>query len=103
PAIDHLVHRCLEKTLGERWANRRRRLSRGRSADDGGFGEDFYIARTWRGASPVCNARRGFRNPYRTSYAVTPDGQRVLINSIADNAPPPSITVIVNWQGLLKR
>jgi hypothetical protein len=42
-------------------------------------------------------------NPYRTSYAVTADGQRFLINSVADDAPPPSITVVVNWPGLLKR
>ena len=27
-----------------------------------------------------------FANPYRTSYAVTPDGQRFLINGVAENA-----------------
>ena len=44
-----------------------------------------------------------FANPYRTSYAVTPDGQRFLINGVAGNATPPSITVVVNWPSLLKR
>jgi serine/threonine protein kinase len=44
-----------------------------------------------------------FANPYRTTYAVASDGQRFLINDIAENATPPTITVVVNWPGLLKR
>jgi eukaryotic-like serine/threonine-protein kinase len=44
-----------------------------------------------------------FANPFRTSYAVSRDGQRFLINAVADNAPTPSITVVANWPGLLKR
>jgi serine/threonine protein kinase len=42
-------------------------------------------------------------NPYRTSYAVTPDGQHFLINSVAENATAPSLTVVTNWPGVLKR
>jgi Tol biopolymer transport system component len=44
-----------------------------------------------------------FANPYRTSYAVSRDGQRFLISGVAENATPPSITVVVNWPGLVKR
>jgi serine/threonine protein kinase/Tol biopolymer transport system component len=44
-----------------------------------------------------------FANPYRTSYAVSPDGQRFLINGVAENATPPPITVVVNWLDLLNR
>ena len=44
-----------------------------------------------------------FANPYRTSYAVASDGQRFLINSIAENATPSSVTVIVNWPVLLRK
>jgi hypothetical protein len=44
-----------------------------------------------------------FANPYRTSYAVTPDGQRFLVSGVAENATPPSVTVIVNWPALMKR
>jgi Tol biopolymer transport system component len=44
-----------------------------------------------------------FANPFRTSYAVARDGQRFLINTPADNTPTPSITVLVNWTGLLKK
>jgi eukaryotic-like serine/threonine-protein kinase len=33
------------------------------------------------------------------SYAVAPDGQRFLINSIAEDTPAPSLTVVLNWPG----
>ena len=45
----------------------------------------------------------GFANPYRTSYAVTRDGERFLISGIAENATPQSIAVVVNWPALMKR
>lgn len=44
-----------------------------------------------------------FANPYRTSYDVTPDGQRFLINEAADDATQPAISMVVNWHALLKR
>ena len=44
-----------------------------------------------------------FANPFRTSYAVARDGQRFLINTLADDATTPSMTVVVNWTALLKR
>jgi eukaryotic-like serine/threonine-protein kinase len=44
-----------------------------------------------------------FANPFRTSYAVSRDGQRFLINTLAENAATPSITVVVNWTRLLIR
>ena len=42
-------------------------------------------------------------NPFRSSYAVSRDGQRFLINGVMDNAPTPSITVVANWPELLKK
>ena len=33
------------------------------------------------------------------SYAVSPDGQRFLINSIAEDMPAPSLTVVLHWPG----
>jgi serine/threonine protein kinase/Tol biopolymer transport system component len=44
-----------------------------------------------------------FSNPFRTSYAVARDGQRFLIDTLSENSPMPSITVVVNWPELLKR
>ena len=39
---------------------------------------------------------------YRANYDVTKDGQRFLVNTIAGDAPPHSITVLVNWPAVLK-
>jgi hypothetical protein len=36
--------------------------------------------------------------PYRTNYAVSPGGQRFLINSVTPEATPSAITIAVNWQ-----
>jgi Tol biopolymer transport system component len=36
--------------------------------------------------------------PWRTSYAVSPDGQRFLVNSVMPEAAPNVITIAVNWQ-----
>ena len=38
----------------------------------------------------------------RTHYAVTRDGQRLLVNKILDRGNAP-LTVIVNWPSFLKR
>ena len=35
-----------------------------------------------------------------TPYAVTPDGQRILVSAEGDTAGVP-ITVVLNWQALL--
>ena len=37
------------------------------------------------------------------SYDVTPDGRRLLINTVVEQAEQPAITVVVNWQAGLKR
>jgi len=44
-----------------------------------------------------------FANPFRTTYAVSRDGQRFLINAPADDGAMPSLTVVVNWPDLLKK
>jgi serine/threonine protein kinase len=36
-------------------------------------------------------------------YSVSPDGQRFLVNSLADAQPQQPITVILNWHSLLKK
>jgi eukaryotic-like serine/threonine-protein kinase len=41
--------------------------------------------------------------PYRTNYAVSPDGQRFLINSVTPDATPSAITIAVNWQERWKK
>ena len=41
-------------------------------------------------------------NP-RSAYDVSPDGQRFLVNTLAEQAAPAPITLVVNWPALLKR
>ena len=41
--------------------------------------------------------------PFRTNYAVSPDGQRFLVNSVTPRAAPAPITIAVNWQEKWKR
>jgi Tol biopolymer transport system component len=41
--------------------------------------------------------------PFRTNYAVSPDGQLFLINSISPQAAKDAITIAVNWQAGLKK
>ena len=36
-------------------------------------------------------------------YDVSPDGQRFLVNTLAEEAVPAPITLVVNWPALLKR
>jgi hypothetical protein len=36
-------------------------------------------------------------------YDVSPDGQRFLVNTLAEEAAPAPITLVVNWPALLKR
>jgi hypothetical protein len=43
----------------------------------------------------------GFLSPDR--YDVSADGQRFLINSVAQETNPTPMTVIVNWAAALKR
>ncbi|MEZ5291610.1 MAG: protein kinase [Vicinamibacterales bacterium] len=64
-------------------------------------------------AAPFDNGRAGvptllFRtrvplagNPYRTPYAVAPDGKRFLVNTAPDDVPPPAIHVVLDWRALL--
>jgi len=39
---------------------------------------------------------------YRRNYDVTADGQRFLVNSVADAQAPPSITVVTDWRSRLR-
>lgn len=39
----------------------------------------------------------------RSEYAVTADGQRFLVNTPEGGAPPPTITVVMNWTADLKK
>jgi len=39
----------------------------------------------------------------RCSFVVTPDGQRFLVNTIAEEAARVPVTVVVNWTGELKK
>ena len=39
---------------------------------------------------------------YRANYDVTKDGRRFLVNTIAGDAPPHSISVLLNWPAALK-
>ena len=41
--------------------------------------------------------------PYPTDYAVTPNGQRFLVNTVVDQPTRPALTVILNWPQLLKK
>lgn len=41
--------------------------------------------------------------PFLTDYALSPDGQRFLINSVVPDAPPQAITIVVNWPAALQR
>ena len=36
-------------------------------------------------------------------YAVSPDGQRFLVNTLIEDAAPPAISLIVNWRQALRR
>ena len=38
----------------------------------------------------------------RNQYVAAPDGQRFLLKQSRPDAPPPSITVVMNWRALLK-
>ena len=40
-------------------------------------------------------------NPYRMPYAVAADGQRFLVNTAPEDAPPPAIHVVLDWRALL--
>jgi hypothetical protein len=46
----------------------------------------------------------GPRNPARWfyNYDVAQNGQRFLFNKVLESSEPPTITVISNWQTLLK-
>jgi hypothetical protein len=40
--------------------------------------------------------------PYRAHYVPSHDGQRFIVNTLAD-APPVPITVVVDWTAALKK
>ena len=41
--------------------------------------------------------------PYPTDYAVTPDGQRFLVNTVVEQPTRPALTVILNWSADLQK
>jgi hypothetical protein len=41
-------------------------------------------------------------NPYRSNYAVTANGQRLLVNTRIEDAPSP-VNIILNWTALLNK
>jgi hypothetical protein len=41
-------------------------------------------------------------NPYRQQYAVSPDGQRFLVNTAPESSPPPAIHVVLDWRALIE-
>ena len=45
---------------------------------------------------------RGIPINGRNQYVVSPDGQRFLLKQARADAPPPAITVVMNWRALLK-
>src|SRR5262249_17532726 len=47
---------------------------------------------------PVRIAGGPLSNPARQQYAVSPDGQRFLVNSVADENAAPPITLIYHWK-----
>ena len=44
-----------------------------------------------------------YPNGFRAQYDVTRDGQRFLLNVPAEEAVPPSITVVMNWRAGVKK
>jgi Tol biopolymer transport system component len=42
------------------------------------------------------------RIPFYRNYAVTPDGQRFLVNSLVGDAPAAPITIVLNWTHTLQ-
>jgi Tol biopolymer transport system component len=42
-------------------------------------------------------------HPYRRNYDVAKGGQRFLINTLSEDAPRPTIEVVLNWQAALKQ
>jgi hypothetical protein len=36
----------------------------------------------------------------RQQYVVSPDGERFLVSTLAEDAPSPPITLILNWAGV---
>ena len=41
--------------------------------------------------------------PYPTDYAVTADGRRFLVNTVADSPTRPALTVILNWTAEVRK
>jgi Tol biopolymer transport system component len=81
--------------------------------------EMFYLSPTRELMAVAIDTAKGFRagtpvrlfqttvagplgTGHRFPYAVSADGQRFLMYVNDQNAPPPSISVIVNWPALLK-
>jgi hypothetical protein len=42
-------------------------------------------------------------NPYRSNYTVSRDGRRFLVNTSTDDGLSAPLTVILDWQTLLRR
>ncbi|MDP3717468.1 MAG: protein kinase [Acidobacteriota bacterium] len=103
---------------GEKWQVSTDGATDGRWRADGR--ELFFLSPTRELMAVSIDAAKGFRagtpirlfqtavagplgSGHRFPYAVSADGQRFLIYVNDRNAPPPSISVIVNWPALLKK
>jgi hypothetical protein len=54
----------------------------------GGMGEAYRAT----------DSRLGRLTQVRTEYSVTADGQRFLLNNLAPDGEPSTITIVSNWQ-----
>ena len=59
--------------------------------------------RFWAPNSPTDSADDAITGLAVRSYAVSNDGQRFLIPSVAGGGTGPPITVVLNWQAGLKK
>ena len=66
------------------------------SAEVNGAGSAFEVG----AVRPLFDIRPG--GP-RSAYDVSPDGQRFLVNLLAEEPASSPITLVVNWPALLKK
>ena len=67
------------------------------SAEVDGRGTEFAVGRVRR----LFDLRP--RTDQRSVYAVSTDGERVLVNSVDTGGPPEPVTLLVNWPATVKK
>jgi hypothetical protein len=70
-------------------------IKAGETAVEVGTATPLFTPRVLNGPS--------YPNGFRAQYDVTRDGQRFLLNVPAEEAAPPSITVVMNWRAGVKK